>query len=183
MKPNKFTFFWSNASPFSNWHKCYFKENEIEFNCSEQYMMYHKAKLFGDDEIAQKVLNTKDAREHKALGRQVKNFDPVKWNSVAKDIVYKGCRLKFEQNVDLMVKLLDTKGTTLVEASPYDKVWGIGMAESDPRADDVTQWQGTNWLGEVLTILRDNTFSNAGILETQGPLYGNSEIAQWYNSL
>jgi ribA/ribD-fused uncharacterized protein len=119
-------------------------------------MMYHKAKLFGDTVIASEILKTTDPGEQKALGRKVKDFDPIIWEKNAKQIVYDGCKLKFTQNHKLLNVLLQTKGTLLVEASPYDKVWGIGLGEDDPLIHDPKNWKGTNWLGEVLTKLRDD---------------------------
>ena len=68
--------------------------------------------------------------------------------------MFQGNYAKFTQNPDLLKTLIDTIGTTLVEASPYDKVWGIGLAEDDPKALNRETWEGTNWLGEVLTDLR-----------------------------
>lgn len=157
MKYTKYTFFYKTRSPFSNWHPSIFEdENGIEYNCSEQYMMYQKALLFGDTDILAEILDTPDPREQKALGRKIKGFDSKIWEANAKRIVYEGCKLKFEQNPHLLNKLLDTEGTLLVEASPYDKIWGIGLGEDDPRIQDPKNWQGTNWLGEVLTDLREN---------------------------
>ena len=150
----KFTFFW--GGPFSQWQKAGFTENDVEFNCAEQYMMYHKAVLFNDMETAQEILKKSNPRDQKALGRQVKNFNKEKWDQYAKKIVYKGNYLKFSQNPELLNTLLETVGTTLVEASPHDTIWGIGLAEDAPEASKRAKWRGTNWLGEVLTILRDD---------------------------
>lgn len=150
----KFTFFWNGT--FSQWTTSPFMENEIEFNCAEQYMMYHKAKFFEDDEIAAKIMNTKSPKEQKALGRQVKGFDKEKWEKVAKKIVYKGNYLKYSQNPEFHIELMETSGTTLVEASPYDTIWGIGLAEDAPEASDRAKWKGKNWLGEILTVLRED---------------------------
>lgn len=152
----KYTFFYKTRHPFSNWHPAKFKGPDgIYYNCTEQYMMAEKARLFGDEETRAKILEATDPREQKALGRQVKGFDSKVWNEKCKDIVYQGCYLKFTQNPKMLMKLIETKGTLLVEASPYDKIWGIGLAEDDPRINDPKNWQGTNWLGEVLTKLRD----------------------------
>ncbi len=149
----QFTFFWNG--PFSQWHPSSFVVNDITFKCAEQYMMYEKGMLFEDYDIAVKILETDDPRKQKSLGRTVSNFDPNQWNEVARDIVFQGNIHKFTQNDDLQEILLQTEGTTLVEASPYDKIWGIGLKESDPRALNRETWRGTNWLGEVLTEVRD----------------------------
>lgn len=151
-----FTFFWSNKSPFSNWYRAEFEVNNVRFNCSEQYMMYKKAVLFNDDTIANKIIAASNPGKQKALGRQVKNFNQEIWEDNCKQIVYDANYAKFTQNEPLLKALLKTKGTTLVEASPVDTIWGIGLAEDDPRASDRTKWKGTNWLGEILTELREN---------------------------
>ncbi len=152
----KFTFFWNGH--FSQWHPCKFKDDitNISFNCAEQYMMYAKAIFFKDLHSAVKIIDSKSPREQKALGRKVHNFNEGKWNDICKDIVAYGNFLKFSQNPALLDKLIATQGTILVEASPYDKVWGIGLSETDPRARHIKTWQGKNWLGEILTNLRDD---------------------------
>lgn len=151
---DKYVFFWSGI--FSQWHKCKIKLGELEFNCAEQVMMYHKAQLFKDVETALKILKEKNPREQKALGRQVKNFHEGDWNLRARDYVYKGNWLKFKQNLDLYKQLMETGDRILVEASPKDKIWGIGLAEDNPNCLDESKWQGKNWLGEVLTKLRND---------------------------
>lgn len=161
MNYDKYTFFYKTRHPFSNWHPATFTDKDgITYTCSEQYMMYKKAMLFNDHEIAQEILMAPDPRDQKELGRQVKGFKSDVWEKHAKQIVYDACVLKFKQNPKLLEILMSTAGSLLVEASPYDKVWGIGLAEDDPRIHDPANWQGTNWLGEVLTILRED------ILET-----------------
>lgn len=148
----KFTFFWSG--PFSQWHPCKFIVNSIEYNCAEQYMMYQKALYFQDIVSAEKILKSSSPKSQKALGRKITPFDIDKWNNVAQNIVLVGNLHKFQQNKDLYDKLIATEGTTLVEASPYDKIWGIGLRETDLRAQKRETWNGTNWLGEILTIVR-----------------------------
>jgi ribA/ribD-fused uncharacterized protein len=152
----QFTFFYRTAHPFSQWYACTFEIDGHRFNCAEQYMMYGKAMLFGDDEIAHKITQTADPREQKALGRQVRNFDPEVWGHEAKNVVYKANYAKFTQNDNLKKFLLKTEGTTLVEASPTDIIWGIGLPEDHPDRFNRTKWRGTNWLGEVLTQLRED---------------------------
>lgn len=163
MKYDKYTFFFKNNSPFSNWYPCRFRDEVgAGYNCAEQYMMNRKAMLFMDLDSMEKILRSDDPREQKKLGRSVKNFNTAVWNKNAKKIVYNGCKLKFEQNQDLMDELLKTAGTLLVEASPYDRIWGIGLSIDDPWINDPSKWRGTNWLGEVLTELRDD-FITVGI--------------------
>ena len=149
----KFTFFWSG--PFSNWHPSPFVVDGITYNCSEQYMMAEKARMFGDDATLKRIMSAADPSDQKRFGRAVQNFDKEKWDAEARNIVFKGCYAKFKQDEDLKRVLLDTVGTTLVEASPEDKIWGIGLRKNDPRAQKRETWRGTNWLGEVLTKVRD----------------------------
>lgn len=151
----QFTFFWSNSHPFSQWHRSGFEVDGIAYNTAEQYMMWGKAMLFGDKEIAEKILQVTNPSKQKALGRKVKNFDREIWETHARDIVYQGNLAKFTQNESLKQTLLATVGTTLVEAAPNDRIWGIGLAEDDPRAHNRATWQGTNWLGEVLMRVRE----------------------------
>lgn len=150
----EFTFFWKDNSPFSQWYAAKFIINEVEFNSAEQYMMYMKAALFGDEEVAEKILKAKLPVQQKALGRKVRHFEQEKWESHCKKFVYEGNYAKFTQNEELKKELLRTKGT-LVEASPVDEIWGVGLAEDDPRIKDRRTWRGENWLGEILTQVRD----------------------------
>lgn len=165
----KFTFFWKDRSPFSQWYPCKFTAEvwvmngfgKIHFTRAEQYMMYQKAALFGDLDIAYKIMLTDNPAEQKELGRKVKNFDATKWNMEARDIVLCGNLAKFSQNEKLKQALLSTAGTTLVEASPYDKIWGIGLLESDPRSQSRETWLGKNWLGQTLTDVREKLINGS----------------------
>jgi len=150
---NQHTFFWSG--PFSQWYKSNFTLDGITFNTAEQYMMYHKAMLFNDTEIAKQILNTGDPKTQKALGRKVQNFNMSKWNEHCLQIVFKGNHAKFTQNKYLYRQLLNTGSTLLVEASPYDSIWGIGLNETDAKKTPEHEWPGSNWLGQTLTNLRD----------------------------
>ncbi len=150
-----YTFFFTEASPFSQWFRCSFTDGGNTFTCAEQFMMHGKAVLFADAEVAEKILSAAHPREHKALGRKVKPFDDRVWKRSREEIVLAGNRAKFTQNPELKELLLATKGTELVEASPYDKIWGIGLSASDPRAQDPAQWKGSNLLGRILTQLRE----------------------------
>lgn len=156
-KYEKYTFFYKMRHPFSNWHQCTFEDSRgTTYSCSEQYMMAEKARLFGDEATRLEILATGNPSKQKELGRKVRHFDSKIWNENAKKIVYEGCKLKFTQNHRLLKSLLDTEGTLIVEASPYDRIWGIGLAEDDPDIHDPLNWNGLNWLGEVLTQLRDD---------------------------
>ena len=150
-----FTFFFTEASPFSQWYRCTFTAGGHTFGCAEQYMMHGKALLFGDAEIAAEILAADHPRQHKALGRKVRRFDDAVWKREREAIVLAGNRAKFTQDPALFEQLLATRGTTLVEASPYDRIWGIGLRATDPRAQDPEQWRGQNLLGRILTALRD----------------------------
>ncbi len=161
----KFTLFYEAADCFSNWFMCNFKDGDnVEFNCGEQAMMYYKAKFFEDDETAKKVLNEKDPKKQKALGRLVKNFDEGKWNVVCRHIVYRVCYYKYKQNPKLMEELVATQGTTLVEASDSDLIWGVGLGKTDPLIWDRKNWRGKNWLGQVQTLVRDNFIARDSML-------------------
>lgn len=156
-----FTFFFTEASPFSQWYRCTFEAGGHTFGCAEQYMMHGKALLFGDAEIAAEILAADHPRKHKALGRKVRGFDDAVWKREREGIVLAGNRAKFTQNAALREQLLATRGTTLVEASPYDRIWGIGLRATDPRAQDPKRWRGQNLLGRILTALREELLAAA----------------------
>lgn len=150
----KYTFFW--GGPFSQWAPSEILIDGVKYNCCEQYMMAQKALLFKDMESYEAIMKAEQPYEQKALGRRVKNFDRDKWELVAKSVVYRANQAKFTQHKHYYDDLMATDDTLLVEASPEDKIWGIGLAESDPRAHDESQWQGTNWLGEIITDVRED---------------------------
>ncbi len=150
-----FTFFWRPDSVFSQWYPRDFVVDGQTFGCAEQFMMHGKARLFHDDEIAAEILAVPDPRTHKALGRKVRGFDDRTWKGARERIVHAGNHAKFTQHPDLKAALLATVGTELVEASPMDTIWGIGLASSNPRATDRSKWRGLNLLGRILTRLRD----------------------------
>jgi ribA/ribD-fused uncharacterized protein len=130
----------------------------IQYNCCEQYMMHQKALTFGDTETAELVMKTENPKDQKALGRQVKNFDKAKWDTVSIGIVFKGNYAKFNQNVELGDELLATGNKILVEASPYDTIWGIGMGEKEPGINDPANWKGLNLLGWSIMLVRKELF-------------------------
>ncbi len=142
------------GGPFSQWYRAEMVVNGVKYNTAEQFMMAMKAQFFGDTEAQAKIMATKDPAKQKAIGREVKGFKVDEWSKVSRRFVYAGNYAKFTQNSDLYVELMNTGDLEIVEASPYDKIWGIGLGETDPRAFDKTQWQGLNWLGECVMKVR-----------------------------
>jgi ribA/ribD-fused uncharacterized protein len=154
-----FTLFFGAEDAFSNWHPCRFSYHVVDFRSVEQFMMFSKAKLFGDEDIAEAVLATHLPKEQKALGRKVRGFDLDTWKAKRESIVYVGCREKFAQHPGLRTLLLATAPTELVEASPYDVIWGVGLSEHHPDITDKSKWRGQNLLGQALMKVRDTLSS------------------------
>ena len=149
----EFYLFWGGFC--SQWVPSKFVIDGIEYNDCEQYMMSRKALLFKDVKTNQKIMMLTDPRMQKAAGREVKNFKADKWNAICRDVVYQANYAKFTQNPDLLKELISTGDKQIVEASPEDKIWGIGLHASDPRASDRRFWLGSNWLGEAITKVRE----------------------------
>lgn len=149
---DKMVLFW--GGPFSQWYDHEMEIDGITYNTAEQYMMASKARHFKDEETLAKILATGEPSVQKALGRKVKNFNAEEWSAVAKEYVAIANINKFK-DPELRLFLLGTGNREIVEASPTDRIWGIGLGEKDPRALDKSQWQGTNWLGEVLMDVRE----------------------------
>ena len=160
----KFLFFWGHqksksgdltAACFSQWWGSPFFVDEVRYATTEHWMMAQKALLFNNLDIYQQVLAAKSPAEAKALGRQVQQFDNDVWNRHRMAIVVRGNLAKFQQHKDLQDFLLNTQERVLVEASPVDRIWGIGLAADDERAENPRQWQGLNLLGFALMEVRD----------------------------
>lgn len=149
---DKYVFFWNGT--FSQWYPSKFEVDGIQYNTAEQYMMHQKALFFDDKEIAEKILQTDRPDEQKSLGRQVKNFNSDRWAKACLRIVYKGNLAKFTQNQDLRKQLEETGDRILVEASPYDQIWGIGMGENEVGIEDPENWKGQNLLGWSIMMVR-----------------------------
>lgn len=151
---DKFIFFWGNSDIFSNFLYSPFRHQGIMFKWSEQAIMYRKAKLFGADKIADKILKAQTPKECKDLGRSREiAFDGDVWDKVKEDL-YKSVLIDKFSNPQLKRKLLDTGNKILVEASPYDKIWGIGLSDDHPDAENPSKWRGQNLLGKVLMAVR-----------------------------
>jgi ribA/ribD-fused uncharacterized protein len=153
-----FVFFYggkSEYSCFSQWGIYPFTINDIVYNCAEQYMMAKKALLFGDDKSYNKIMSSTDPSKQKSIGRKIKNFVKEEWEKIARDVVYDANYAKFSQNEELLKKLKNTGDRIIVEASPVDCIWGVGMSAFDPDITDQDKWKGTNWLGEAIMKVRD----------------------------
>lgn len=146
--------FFSERDSFSNWHRSEFVVRNIQFNCVEQFMMFSKAKLFADEATARKILEADNPRDQKSLGRAVSNYDDTLWCERRGRIVAAGCMAKFTQNPFIREELLATGNRLLVEASPYDTIWGVGLGENDPRILNPANWKGQNLLGVALSEVR-----------------------------
>ncbi len=159
----KYIFFWGHQrnsdqvtkSCFSQWYDSTFEEGGNQFMTAEHYMMYHKANLFGDFQAAEKVLKAKNPGEAKAIGRAVVGFNENVWEQERFDIVVNGNIAKFSQNEELARFLKDTGDRVLVEASPVDKIWGIGLSQDSSDCENPNNWRGLNLLGFALMEVRD----------------------------
>lgn len=152
-----YIYFWKPTGTYgflSQWYKSDFTVGDITYHFAEQYMMYQKAILFNDHDVAAKILKSDNPKDIKTLGREIKNFNQTVWDVHKFDIVYKGNLYKFGQNQDLLNKLLETKGSVLAEASPYDCIWGIGVDVEGLKCG--ASWRGQNLLGKALMQVRDN---------------------------
>ena len=149
---DKYVFFW--GSEFSNWYECKFRYKNLTFFNSEQAFMWEKAVFFGDMDIAELIMKTPSPNQNKKLGRIVKNFNADVWLSAGYEIMVAVNLAKFSQNLILKDVLLSTEDKIIVEASPYDTIWGIGLYHEDDRVLDEKNWKGMNLLGKALMEVR-----------------------------
>jgi ribA/ribD-fused uncharacterized protein len=156
-------FFWKpnsgvvDKSCLGQWQPSKFSVEHRTYCCAEQYMMVEKSLMFDDEqEMSKLILKATDPKEIKALGKQVRNFDQDLWDKVKHSIVLNGNYYKFAQNDEMRNFLLSTGDKVLVEASPFDTIWGIGLSENDEKAKDPNTWQGQNLLGFALMEVRDD---------------------------
>ncbi|XP_045159950.2 uncharacterized protein LOC123525176 [Mercenaria mercenaria] len=159
-----YVYFWKKDDFFSQWHPSKFDLDNKKFCCAEQYMMYMKAVLLHDDKLAKKILSCQDPRRIKSLGRQTEQFSEDLWVHNCLHVVKEGNIAKYRQNERLKEILFRTYPFVLVEASPYDKVWGIGLSKSEPCAWNEATWEGKNLLGYILTEVRDELMCESGII-------------------
>lgn len=178
------TLFFGKTNPeFSNYYVRPFEVGGHFYNSVEHYFMMMKALLFdynGDE--ARLMTIDKPPSQLKKLGRKVKNFDPVTWNSHCKRFMYTGVLEKFKQNKDLAEKLLDTQYNVLAEASPFDKKWGIGVGVSTQGAENPENWKGSNWLGLILMAVR-NDLRQGGLDYNDHDLIDNHSTINYFHGL
>ncbi len=163
-EPLKYLLFWGHRPEkdgsvgkgcFSQWWPAPFVVDGLTYATAEHWMMAEKARLFNDEAVLARILQAKTPAEAKKLGRQVRSFVPEIWQAACYAIVVAGNRHKFSQHADLQTYLQQTGNRVLVEASPVDPVWGIGLAQDDLAALDPTRWKGTNLLGFALMVVRE----------------------------
>jgi ribA/ribD-fused uncharacterized protein len=158
-----FLFFWGHRPRYdgrigpgclSQWWRVPFRVGGVTYPTAEHFMMAGKARLFGDEVMASRIIEASSAGDAKALGRAIQGYDEKLWTESRYSIVVEGNIAKFGQHPDLLAYLAATAGYVLVEASPADRVWGIGLAADDSRVDRPSQWEGLNLLGFALMDVR-----------------------------
>lgn len=159
----KYVFFWGHQekgsevtkSCFSQWYDAGFEVDGQSFLTAEHYMMYQKARLFADGAACERVLAAGNPAKAKAVGREVVGFDQHRWEEARFEIVIDANMAKFSQNPELKAFLLGTEDRVLVEASPVDRIWGIGLAQDAAAAENPNSWKGLNLLGFALMEVRE----------------------------
>lgn len=157
---NGYIFFWGLKNKYSflsNFYYAPFVVDGLQFRWSEQYFMYQKALLFLGEDIQEKILEATSPQECKKLGRTKSPiFDDEVWNEKRQDAMYRAVLEKFRQNPRLKNALLETGDAVLVESSPKDKIWGIGLSEKTARQISPQEWPGQNLLGQILMKVRQD---------------------------
>ena len=174
-KRYKFLLFYGHAplpngiisqSCLSQWWMKPFVVEGITYSCAEQYMMAEKARLFNDARIEEQIMRARDPYDMKKLGRSVRNFDERVWEKNRELIVRTASKAKFGQNPELLTFIIGTGDKILAEASPRDRIWGIGMGRNDPDADNPMRWKGLNLLGFALTQTRDELIAEGADVQS-----------------
>lgn len=147
---------YADKSCLSQWYPSNFVLDGVTYRTAEQYMMAAKARLFDDPVALDKILNCATPAIAKKLGRGVKGHTDSVWLAQRSQIVVAGNLAKFSQDPAFAAFLLSTKDAVIVEASPVDKIWGIGMAYDHPDSNTPSKWQGLNLLGFALMEVRDD---------------------------
>lgn len=160
----KYLYFWGHRpskdgsvtkSCFSQWFEISFEVDGVHYPSAEHFMMAEKARLFSDHDVLQRILIATTPCAAKALGREISAFEESTWLAHRWQIVVAANYAKFSQNTKLREFLLNTADHVLVEASPVDRIWGIGLAADDPAAENPHKWDGLNLLGFALMQVRE----------------------------
>lgn len=152
---DEYVFFFIYKDFLSNFYPCNFTYRGFMFDNSEKAIMWSKAMHFGAVEVANQILQAPNPREAKRLGRSRQiPFVESEWEKVREKVFLDVLRAKFD-TPHMKQKLLDTGDRKLVEASPYDEIWGVGLSENDPRIFDESEWKGLNLLGKLLMQIRE----------------------------
>jgi ribA/ribD-fused uncharacterized protein len=173
-EPLNYVFFWPHINKqarsagefmLSQWYPSPFAVNEITYKTAAHWMMARKASLFGDRNSFEKILNCDRPEELRALSRSIKHFDDPVWREWKYEIVKEGNFHKFNQNKKLKAYLLSTTDRVLVEASPCDKIWGIGLPQASNLILNPYTWNGLNLLGFALMEVREYILEDLGLKE------------------
>lgn len=160
----KYIFFWGHSNKdnqdvgkfvFSQWFYAPFIVDGITYKTTEHWMMAHKARLFADNDAFVRIIAAEKPGEVKEIGRQIRGFDESIWNDAKFEIVKTGNIHKFNQHDQLKDFLLSTGDRVIVEASPIDTIWGIGLSQDSKMIDNPHTWLGLNLLGFALMEVRD----------------------------
>lgn len=167
----EYLFFWGHRTKdrgavgkwcLSQWWPCEFEIDHVKYPTAEHFMMAEKARLFEDEVIREQILESTDPAVAKKLGRRVQVFEERTWSRKRSEIVVQGNLAKFGQNPSLKRFLLNTGNAVLVEASPRDRIWGIGMSEQNEDARNPSRWRGMNLLGFALMVVRSELRESGG---------------------
>ena len=164
----KYLLFWGHSESessvtqacLSQWYPANFEINGINYKTAEHFMMAEKARLFNDDSTQNLIISCDHPGEAKKLGRKVSNFDDETWKQHRDQIVIQANLAKFSQNESLKAFLLNTANRILVEASPYDRIWGIGLSKDHKDSQNPKAWRGLNLLGFALMAVRNQIATN-----------------------
>ena len=143
-----------DESCLSQWYPATFEVDGVRYATAEHWMMAAKARLFGVSGAGDRVLTTPSPAKAKQLGRRVRGFDERAWEAQRFETVVRGNHAKFHQNEPLARFLRSTGHCVLAEASPVDRIWGIGLPADHEGAVDPLRWLGTNLLGFALMVVR-----------------------------
>ncbi len=159
----KFVLFWGHTAPasgevgphvFSQWWPAEFDVDGVNYATAEHFMMAEKARLFDDTDALEEILTAASPAEAKAGGRRVQGFTDEVWKQHREDIVRRASVAKFRSDDELRNYLVGTGDRVLIEASPRDRIWGIGMGRNNPSAEKPSEWRGLNLLGFALMQAR-----------------------------